>query len=415
MSNKISGFSARSGRMMREDGSVINAADILDMIAKGQLKVQLDGDSIVIDNVEIGAELGIKDGENKLKVNADGSIDTKLTGSIVAEAKSKRIPIIGDVVEPYEEGYKGVVGIFGHALFWHSEVFDKEIGAIRQKGDSVYVAVRDGNLIKYTSGIKQWEYKLGSDEITDIAFDGEGNIYIGSWYSGDVAKISDDGNEIKRINGLFTVGGNARSAYAITDESDGHLFICGGTVGGEGAVMKIDKELNVVNSAIQSELIQTAIVAGGRLVLGLATQKIRGISLNSFVENWSRNVVGAVENLVHEARTNKLYAVTRSRVYDVNPSTGTAESILTLNTQEFKGQGRSLAVDFEGSLYIGTSDSKVYKVTASGDIQWVFDNPTGRVLTLDVDDEENLNVGATDVKAISTSMTFKGYKIVGGA
>jgi len=81
MSN-VSKFSARSGRMLREDGSVINAADVLDMVAKGQLKVQLDGDSIVIDNVDIGAEIGIKDGENKLKVNADGSIDTKLTGSI---------------------------------------------------------------------------------------------------------------------------------------------------------------------------------------------------------------------------------------------------------------------------------------------------------------------------------------------
>src|SRR5690625_502142 len=84
MSN-VSKFSARSGRMLREDGSVINAADVLDMVAKGQLKVQLDGDSIVIDNVDIGAEIGIKDGENKLKVNADGSIDTKLTGSIVKD------------------------------------------------------------------------------------------------------------------------------------------------------------------------------------------------------------------------------------------------------------------------------------------------------------------------------------------
>src|SRR5690625_1295851 len=84
MSN-VSKFSARSGRMLREDGSVINAADVLDMVAKGQLKVQLDGDSIVIDNVDIGAEIGIKDGENKLKVNADGSIDTQLTGSIEEE------------------------------------------------------------------------------------------------------------------------------------------------------------------------------------------------------------------------------------------------------------------------------------------------------------------------------------------
>lgn len=51
-------------------------------------KVAIDGD-IEIGDIDVG-DVGIIDGGNKLKVNADGSIDTQLTGSLI-ENNSQRV------------------------------------------------------------------------------------------------------------------------------------------------------------------------------------------------------------------------------------------------------------------------------------------------------------------------------------